>query len=225
MKYTTLFLDLDNTLLDFSMAEDFAIEKTLKEFSLPFDKDTKILYSKINALYWIKFEKGEIPKNAIFEGRFETLLSVLREDRDIAAISQCYFKSLSSVHFKMEGADEVLAYLKNKGYKLYATTNGYAATQHSRIAKSGLVAYFDKVFVSEDVGAQKPDKTYFDFCINAIGVKDKSKILIVGDSYSSDILGGINSGIDTCWLNPKNITESHNSTYEIKNIKELKNLL
>ncbi|MBQ6847536.1 MAG: YjjG family noncanonical pyrimidine nucleotidase [Clostridia bacterium] len=225
MKYRTLFLDLDNTLLDFSKAEDWAIEKTLIEFVLPFDKQTKKLYSEINATYWQRFERGEIPKNAIFEGRFKTLLSVLKEDRSITAISECYFKNLSATYFKMEDADEVLTYLKGKGYKLYATTNGYAATQHSRIAKSGLEPYFDKVFVSEDVGAQKPDKAYFDFCINDIGENDKSKILVVGDSESSDILGGINSSLDTCWLNPEGAAARYEPTYQIKNIKELKNLL
>lgn len=225
MKYTSLFLDLDNTLLDFYKAEEMAIIKTLTEFNLPSDQKTVKLYSDINRSYWQSFERGEIPKNAIFEGRFKTLLSVLNEERNVEAISQFYCKSLSEGYFKMDGADDILTYLKAKDYKLYATTNGFAFTQYNRIEKSGLGKYFDKIFVSEDVGFQKPEKEYFETCISKIPQKDKTKILIIGDSQSSDILGGINTGIDTCWFNLDGETPKYKSEYEIRHLKELKNIL
>ncbi len=225
MKYTTLFLDLDNTLLDFYMAEQMAIRKTLIEFNLPSDQKTVKLYSDINRSFWQSFERGEIPKNAIFEGRFKTLLSILNEERDIESISQSYCKGLSEGYYKTDGADDVLTYLKAKGYKLYATTNGFAFTQYNRIEKSGLGKYFDKVFVSEDVGFQKPEKEYFETCISKIPEKDKAKILVIGDSQSSDILGGINSGLDTCWFNMDGDTPKYKSEYEIRNLTELKNIL
>ncbi len=225
MKYNVLFLDLDNTLLDFSKAEHAAISKTLKEFDLNCDKETIDLYSQINNSYWKRFEIGEIPKNAIFEGRFKTLLSALNKERDIKAISDSYFNNLASTYFKVEGADEVLTYLKSKGYMLYATTNGFAFTQKNRINRSGLKKYFEKVFISEDLGYQKPDKEYFDACISRIAQKDKSRILIIGDSQSSDILGGINAGIDTCWFRNGNDTEKYHSKYVIENLGELKNIL
>lgn len=225
MKYTSLFLDLDNTLLDFSKSEEWAIVKTLKGFDLPCGSETVKLYSDINLSYWKRFERGEIPKSYIFEGRFETLLSVLNADRDIKAISDFYRENLAYTYFKIENCDEVLNYLKQKGYKLYATTNGFACTQYNRIEKSGIGAYMDKIFVSEDLGAQKPDKAYFDACINAIEEKDRSKILVVGDSQSSDILGGINAGLDTCWFNTDNAEPKYKSTYEISSLSELKNIL
>ena len=225
MKYTSLFLDLDNTLLDFHKAEEMAIRKTLTEFNLPSDQKTVKLYSDINRSFWQSFERGEIPKNAIFEGRFKTLLSVLNEEREVEAISQIYCKSLSEGYYKMDGADDVLAYLKDKGYKLYATTNGFAFTQYNRIEKSGLGKYFDKIFVSEDVGFQKPEREYFETCISKIPEKDKTKILVVGDSQSSDILGGINAGLDTCWFNLDGDTPKYKSEYEIGHLKELKNIL
>lgn len=225
MKYSSLFLDLDNTLLDFHKAEQMAIIKTLKEFHLPCDRETQKLYSDINRSYWQSFERGEIPKNAIFEGRFKTLLSVLKEERDVKAISEFYCMSLSEGYYKMDGADDVLTYLETKGYKIYATTNGFAFTQYNRIEKSGLEKYFDKIFVSEDVGFQKPDKEYFDTCISKIPEKDRTKILVVGDSQSSDILGGINAKLDTCWFNAENEEQKYKSNYEIKHLKELKDIL
>ena len=225
MEYTTLFLDLDNTLLDFSKSEEWAITKTLEEFGLPSDSETARLYSEINNSYWKRFEKGEIPKNAIFEGRFKTLLSVLKREGNTKSISEFYCKCLSNTYFKVEGADEVLKYLKNKGYKLYATTNGFAFTQKNRIEKSGLKKYFDDVFISEDLNAQKPENEYFEACIRRITQKDKSKILIVGDSQSSDILGGINVGIDTCWFKHKGETAKYYSKYTIENLKELTEIL
>ncbi len=224
-KYTSLFLDLDNTLLDFYKAEAVAVKKVLEQYCLPSDDKAVKTYSDINRDYWEKFERGEIPKSAIFEGRFKTLLEVFQEQRNTADISRDYCANLSEGYFKMDGADEILTYLKEKGYKLYATTNGLASTQFKRIENSGLKVYFDKIFISEDAGHQKPEKEYFDFVIENIPEKDKTKMLIVGDSQSSDILGGINSGIDTCWFNPDNISPKYESLYEIHNLYELKNIL
>ncbi len=225
MSYKILFLDLDNTLLDFGMAEQVAIRLVLREHSLPYDDATVKLYSNINLSFWKRFEKGEIPKSAIFEGRFKTLLSALNAKGDTKAISDCYIEGLAQGYYKIQGADEVLLYLKNKGYRLFATTNGFAYTQHNRVEKSGLGVYFERVFVSEELGFQKPEKEYFFSCMKEIGVTDPKSILIVGDSQSSDILGGINSGIDTCWLNSEGLSAKYKSKYEINSLIELKTIL
>lgn len=225
MGYTTLFFDLDNTLLDFYKAEEKAIAEVLKEFSLPFDTKTVELYSSINSDFWKRFERGEIPKTDIFEGRFKTLLSVLNEKRNTEKLSDSYIKNLAFTYFKVDGADEILDYLKNKGYKIYATTNGFSFTQFNRVKQSGLEPYFSKVFVSEDVGAQKPEKKYFEECISAIDEKNTENILVIGDSQSSDILGGINAGLDTCWFNPMGEEQKYYSKYQIKKLTELKNIL
>ncbi len=225
MRYTSLFLDLDNTLLDFSKAEAVAVRAVLKSHSLPYDDETVKLYSDINRSFWESFERGEIEKSEIFEGRFKLLLKKLERSGDAAAISKDYCLNLSNQAFTVEGAIEVLTYLKNKGYKLYATTNGIALTQFKRIKSSGLSDYFDGVFVSETVNHQKPEKEYFDSVIESIPEKDKSKMLIIGDSQSSDILGGINSSIDTCWYNPHSAEPKYKSRYEINDILRLKEIL
>ncbi len=223
--YTTLFLDLDDTLLDFSAAESFAIRYVLKKNGYPSDSETVKTYSKINLSFWKRFERGEILKEEIYVNRFVTLLELLGCEGDPEQISKEYGAKLADGFFTVDGAKEILGYLKDKGYMLYATTNGIAATQYRRVEGSGLSPFFEKVFISEDAGCQKPDPEYFNFVLNNIPEKDKSKILIIGDSQSSDILGGINSGIDTCWFNKRGETPKYSSKYEITDLSELKNIL
>lgn len=224
-KYSSIFLDIDNTILDFYMAESVAIKEVLRSHSLPYDEKTVKLYSAINQSYWERFEKGEILKSEIFEGRFKSLLEALSLEGDTAQIAKDYFNELSCGYYKMDGAEEILEYLKSSGYKLYATTNGIALTQFRRIKNSGIEPYFDKIFVSEEAGCQKPEKEYYDYVIEHIEEKDKSKMLIIGDSQSSDILGGINSGIDTCWFNFNNGQPKYESKYVITRLCELMKIL
>ena len=223
--YTSLFLDIDNTLLDFTKAESVAVRKVLQSYSLPCDDNAVKTYSEINRQYWERFEKGEIPKSDIFEGRFKTFLEFYGEERNTAEISRDYCENLSEGYFKVEYADEILKYLKEKGYKLYATTNGLSSTQFKRIKNSEIEPFFDRIFVSEEIGHQKPENEYFDYVIENISEKDKSKMLIVGDSQSSDILGGVNAGIDTCWYNPGNCEPKFSSKFTISSLSELKTLL
>ena len=225
MEYTSLFFDLDNTLLDFNRSEAEAVSKVLKEYNLPYDGETVSLYSEINRSFWEQFECGKIEKQEIFEGRFKKLLSLLGQERDTAEISKKYCDNLSKCYHKVRNADGVLTYLKDKGYKIYATTNGFVFTQRNRIEKSGLKKYFDGVFISEEMGFQKPEKEYFDWVVSETCEKDRKRILIIGDSQSSDILGGINSGIDTCWFNCFEKTPKYRSKYEIKELEDLKKFL
>ena len=225
MKYTTLFLDLDNTLLDFSKAEAVSIRRVLSEHGLPFDNDAVEVYSKINRGWWERFENGEIPKEMIYEGRFISFCEHYGLTADTKTMAVKYTTYLGESNYTIDGVFEVLDYLKSRGYYFCATTNGLCTTQYSRIKGSGLEPYFDGVFVSEDAGSQKPDTEYFDYVIDKIPEKDKSKMLVVGDSQSSDILRGINSGIDTCWYNPQKVKGKYTPTYEIENLEQLKEIL
>ena len=224
-KYTTLYFDLDNTLLDFYSSEHKAIKSLFEKHALPSCDKTIKLYSGINKSYWEKFERGEIEKNEIFTGRFKELLEILQITGDENELSKDYFFILSSCHDVMPDCETVLSCLKKRGYTVCVTTNGVLFTQEKRIKESGLEKYFDFVFVSEKTGFQKPQKEYFDYVIENSIEKDREKILIIGDSQSSDILGGINSGIDTCWFNNRNEKPLYNSNYEIHNLKELLDIL
>lgn len=224
-KYSTIYFDLDNTLLDFHSSEYKAIKALLVKHSLPNGDEQARLYSEINLQFWEKFERGEIEKKEIFVGRFEAFLKTLGLSGNPIKMSQDYFQFLSAGHDLIDGANEILLYLKNKRYYLCATTNGIAMTQYKRISEAGIGQYFDFIAVSEEAGHQKPEKEYFDFVLSKTPEKDISKILIIGDSQSSDILGGINSGIDTCWFNSKLAPAKYTSQYEIQALVQLKDLL
>lgn len=224
-KYTSIFFDLDDTLLDFKAAKKSAVTKVLSSHRLPHDDLSVKTYSEINQSYWEKFERGEIEKSEIFAGRFKTFLEWCNKCGDPEKISKDYFGALSNEHQTISGAHGILTYLRERGYKIYATTNGRCTTQFKRIKDSRLEPLFDGVFVSEEAGAQKPEKEYFEFVINNIPEKDKSKILVIGDSLSSDILGGINSGLDTCWFNPHHKKTDYKVTFTIHSLSELESIL
>ena len=224
-KYTTLYFDLDNTLLDFSAAEHKAIRQLLSLHNLPITEEIISTYSAINQTWWERFEKGEIKKQEIFVGRFRDLIAHFGFEGDPTKMSEDYFEFLSQGSDMIDGADKVLKYVKEQGYTVCITTNGMSRTQYRRIDNCAIKQYFDYIFVSEDAGHQKPEKEYFEYAMANSPEKDKSKILVIGDSMSSDILGGINFGVDTCWLNPKGNAEQFKTTYEIANIMQICDIL
>lgn len=223
--YSTLYLDLDNTIFDFLKSENRAIKSVLELHKLPCDEDTARLYSFINLKWWEKFERGEIAKKEIFTGRFSELLSAINGKANPEDMSLDYFKALSCGHDLIDGALPLLKSLKDFGYTVCATTNGVSMTQHRRINDSGIDKFLDYVFVSEDAGHQKPEREYFDYVVNNSPEKDREKILIIGDSQTSDILGGVNSGIDTCWYNPNGLKPVYNSRFEVRSLAEISDIL
>ncbi|MBQ5798393.1 MAG: HAD-IA family hydrolase [Clostridia bacterium] len=199
MKYTTLLFDNDDTLMDFLDAERQGIERTFKENGIPYTEELLKSYSAINLSLWKLFEKGEIAKE--------------------------YFSNLQYGHKCIDGAYELISNLY-KDYDIYVITNGESNTQAKRIKDSGLLPFYKGVFVSEKTGYQKPHIEYFNYVFARINEKDKSKILVIGDSLTSDIKGGINAGLDTCWYNPKGaVSGDIQPTYEIHNLSELYNCL
>ena len=225
MKYTSLLIDIDDTLLDFSAAEKSAVSGVLKNNDLPFDDDTVTLYSRINLEFWKSFERGDILREEIFEGRFKKLLSIIGKTGDTKKIADEYFFALANEHQLMQGATDILDYLSKKGYKLYAATNGLSKTQFKRIREADIEKYFDDIFVSESVGFQKPQAEYYNYIVENIAEKDKSKILIIGDSQSSDILGGKNAFIDTCFFNLEGKENKYGAKFEIQSLAQLKTIL
>lgn len=224
-KYTTLYFDLDNTLLDFSAAEYKAIRNLFKLHNLPISDEKIAKYSSINHTWWERFEKGEIQKEEIYSGRFREYLEFYGLIGDPIKMADDYFEFLSEGYDLIPGADKALEYIKSKGYTVCITTNGMSRTQYRRIDNCAIKQYFDYIFVSEDAGSQKPEIEYFNYVMENTPEKDKSKILVIGDSMSSDILGGINFGVDTCWLNPKGTDGAYESTYKIQKIMHICDIL
>ncbi len=219
-KYTTLLLDADNTLLDFYAAEAAAIEKTCRRFGIPFSAEVAALYSAINDSMWKKLEKGEITRDLLKVRRFEEFIKKMGATADPKEMAAFYEDSLAQGAILLSGADTLCERL-SQHYELYIVTNGLKNVQRRRFAACGLVPYFKDVFISEEFGSQKPEKAFFDGVFAKIAEKDKTKVCIIGDSMSSDILGGINAGIDTCWFCKDGGAETYIPTYKAADFDEL----
>lgn len=221
-----LFLDLDDTILDFHKAERIALSKTLRDFGLEPTEAVLSRYHEINIWHWQQLEKGLMTRDQVLEGRFRTLFSELGHPVDAVAVTRAYERNLGIGHYFLPGAEDAVKALSPK-YRLFLASNGTASVQHSRLTSAGLYPYFEKVFVSQEIGHNKPSKEYFDRCFSQIPGFDAEKAIMVGDSLTSDILGGIRSGMKTCWINPehKPMREDIRPDYELESIAQLEALL
>ena len=197
-----LFLDLDDTILDFHKAERLAISRTFRSFGLEPTDQVLERYHVINRQHWERLERGELTRDQVLTGRFQMLFEELGIPAQPQAIAKGYEHNLGLGHYFLPGAKEALDTLRGK-YRLFLASNGTASVQHSRLTSAGLYPYFEEVFVSQALGANKPSRAFFDACAARIPGYDPRKALMVGDSLTSDILGGINAGMKTCWVCPQ----------------------
>jgi 2-haloacid dehalogenase len=219
-------LDLDDTILDFHKAERIAIAKTITEFGVEPTEEILNLYHHINKAHWEMLERGELTRAEVLVNRFGVLFERLGVSVDAPKCAKDYERNLSIGHYFLPGAEEAVAYLSGR-YRLFLASNGTAVVQKGRMTSANLYRFFEKVFVSQEIGHNKPSKAYFDSCFAQIEGFDKKKAIIVGDSLSSDILGGNNAGIATCWVNPtgKPGREDIQPDYEIPSLAKLESLL
>ena len=221
-----VLFDLDDTLFDFHKAEKIALTKTLVHFGIDPTEETLALYSTINAAHWKRLELGEISREEVKVGRYRELFKTIGVECDPVKATAYYESMLAIGHYFMPGAPELLEELYRK-YRLYIVSNGTAKVQESRIGSSGIAKYMDGIFISQILGANKPDKQFFDICFAEIPDFSLSETVIIGDSLSSDIKGGINAGITTVWFNPKRIENDSDikPDYTIKELSEVPGLL
>lgn len=197
-----VLLDLDDTILDFHRAEAEAVSKTFLRLGIEPSEEIVRRYSEVNASHWRMLERGEITRPQVLTGRFRQLFSEIGADCDPEQTQQIYEAYLSQGHYFIPGAEQLLEDLYGN-YLLYLVSNGNAAVQEGRLKSAGISYYFEEIFISELIGADKPSKTYFDRCFARIPDFDPRKAILIGDSPTSDILGGINAGVKTCWFNPQ----------------------
>ncbi len=224
MGYRILLLDNDGTLMDFKKAEAQGIENTLRLHGLPFDEEILALYSGINKRCWEEFEQGLMDKDKLLTERFRRFLGQLGNTSvDPNSLRAVYHEELGKGAYLTDGALELCREL-GKTHELYIVTNGVSSTQYRRFAISGLDQVVNGIFVSEDIGCPKPQSAYFEHVFAQIPGFRREDALIVGDSLTADIQGGIRAGIDTCWYNPDGLTgpEGLNITYEISDLRYLK---
>ena len=195
-----LFLDLDDTILDFRQAEHTAITRTLSAFGIDPTQEITEAYRRINLRCWKELERGTLTREDLKRVRFEKLFQQFGVEADVQAVSDAYMEFLGQGHWFLPGAEEAVERLSKK-YRLFLASNGTASVQKGRMTSANLYRFFEQCFVSEEVGAAKPSKAFFDAAFARIEGFDPAKAMMVGDSLSSDILGGINAGIRTCWVN------------------------
>ena len=224
--YPWLWFDADGTLFDYERAEGAALKNTFGSLDLRFEEDYLDIYQRINQGLWRALEKQEISSAVLRVRRFELLLEALKVTGSADQMSTSYIEQLGLRAELMDGAYEVLDALHNK-CKFAIVTNGLQTVQRSRLEHSTIKHFISELIISEEVGAAKPQAAFFDEAFARTGHPDKSDVLIIGDSLTSDIRGGVDYGIDTCWYNPKAeaLPAELPITYEIRHLQELLDLI
>ena len=220
-----ILFDLDDTLFDFKEAERRSLQKTLLSYGIDHNDETVALYSRINHSQWKLLEKGELDRATLKVRRFALFSEALGIPFDAKEVSACYENNLASSHFLIDGALEVLTSLKGR-YRLYIVTNGFAHIQKSRLAGAKIESFFDAIFISQEIGAEKPSPAFFDACFARIPGFQKSETVLIGDSISSDIKGGLQAGITTVLFCPNGKPNSEISAHHhIARLADFHNIL
>lgn len=225
--YQNLLFDLDDTLLDYGAAEEHSLQTLFDEYQLSLTPEVKRTFQDYNVKMWQRYERGELNWNAMQTHLFGDYFQVYHHLKvDGQRVIEHYLDLLGANHQLIPGTRTILPYLKERGYHIYAVTNGQARVQDQRMKDAHLLQYFDGIYISEILGAQKPSKQMFDLVLDDID-GHPSNCLMIGDSLTSDIQGGVNAHLDTAWFNPHGL---HNPTklkptYEFHALRELKQML
>ncbi len=223
-QYKWLLLDLDNTIFDFDAGKTVALKQLLIELFGEVNQIALDTYRIENKKCWQMVEAGTLDVDQVNIRRISKTLEVLNYQGDYQAVADRYEVLLADNPILFEGAYQTLANLY-QNYKLAAITNGFANVKRPHLAKTDTHQFFEDVFISAELGISKPQPLFFDKVLAAIGA-ERRDCLVIGDSLSSDILGGINSGIDTCWYNRRAVkSDAIKPTYMVENYKELLELL
>ncbi|MBR3641228.1 MAG: YjjG family noncanonical pyrimidine nucleotidase [Oscillibacter sp.] len=221
-----VFLDLDDTLLNFSAGEAIALRQTLREFGFDAPQEAVERYHQINIRYWQRLETGELVRPQVLTGRFAELLALYSLPYLPEAVNARYEQLLSAQHIPLPGSEALLQTLSRR-YSLYLASNGAASVQYPRLDASGFRKYFTRVFISEELGADKPSRAYFEKCFAAIPDFRREEAVMIGDSLTSDVLGGINAGLRTVWtrLRPMQPRADIRPDYTVASLAEIPPLL
>lgn len=226
-KFTTILWDVDGTLLDFTYSQRYAITKCFRTIGREITEEQIKRYSQINDDYWKRLELGEITKEQLLTGRFATLFEEYEiRNVDLEDFMREYQEALGSVFSYIDDSLTICRALQGKVHQ-YVITNGVTSTQRNKLKLSGLAETMNALFISEQIGTPKPGREFFDYCLEHIEEKDKARILIVGDSLSSDIKGGVLAGIPTCWYRPEGTANPtpYRPDYEISDLHMLYDII
>jgi YjjG family noncanonical pyrimidine nucleotidase len=227
MKYTWLLFDADDTLFDFRRSARHAFEITLEAHGIAFQEEHFKTYKSINDAAWQAFELRQISAATLRKIRFEQFLDAIGEYRDPLEMNAFYLHELSKTTFLIEGATALLDELRGNNHRLGLITNGLKEVQRPRILNARMGSYFEVIVVSDEIGVSKPYEGFFAHAFAEMGFPEKEKVLVVGDSLHSDIRGGNDYGVATCWYNPerRENLSGHLPTYEIDKLDALKTIV
>ncbi|MCI2047636.1 MAG: YjjG family noncanonical pyrimidine nucleotidase [Faecalibacterium sp.] len=200
-KYYCILFDADNTLLDFDAAETKALTETLEHFSIPAEAATMETYRKVNAELWANLEKGEFSREKLLAERFPRFLRQAGITADGAEMGRYYLDRLATHADVLPDTLEALDELAEVA-TLAVISNGVERVQKQRLQDSGVANYMEEIFISEKLGCEKPNRRFFDTALRTLGIEDRRRVLVVGDSLTGDIQGGANAGLATCWFHP-----------------------
>lgn len=226
MRFDLILFDADGTLLDFDRSEGESLRNMLQGLGLSCTDELAETYQRINLRLWKQLERGEVTKAQLQERRFSELFQQFGISADGPEANRRYLAELTQSGWLIDGAEEVCRALARQ-LPLYIVTNGIGPTQRGRIKKSGIADCFRELFISEEIGVPKPHSAYFDAVFQTIGEVDRRRVLLVGDSLTSDMQGGAGAGVCTCWYNPHGEPrpEEPHIDFEIKSLSELLPLL
>lgn len=223
MNYEYLLFDADDTLFDFPKASSRAFASMCRAQGIPFTEELYQLYHAINVELWAAFDRGELTKDFITLERYVRFLRSAGLDRDPAACNRDYLSALGERVYPLPHAEEVCRELRARGHRLYIITNAVASVQRRRLKNSGFSEFFEDAFISEEAGAAKPSRAYFDYVRRRLPEMTDENALVIGDSLTTDIRGANNAGLSCCWFNPggKPRGEGLRVDYEIAGLREL----
>ena len=224
--YHWLLFDADGTLFDYDRAERTALERALRQIGVSFDPSHLADYRRINQSLWQRVEKGELTPGVVKVRRFELLLDAIRVAHSPGDLSASYLEHLANCSELVEDAAAVLAALHRK-YRIAILTNGLTVVQRGRLSRSVIRHHVSDIIISEEIGAAKPARAFFDTAFARLGHPAKREVLMIGDGWSSDIQGAVQYGIDACWYNPaRKPRPAHTEiTREITSLRELQDWL
>lgn len=226
MRYDWIFFDADGTLFDYDAAEAAALEGAFRACGLPYESEVRPLYSEINAGIWRDFELGKVSQKELKTMRFDRLFDAVGLTADSAEFSHHYLATLGAQTSLLDGAEALVRSLAGR-VEMLLITNGLAEVQVPRFAASSIRDCFAEIVISGQIGLAKPDPAIFDFAFDRIDRPAKERVLMIGDNLGSDILGGVNYGLDTCWYNPSAVANGHGvePTYVVRELHEILDLL
>lgn len=222
---TTIFIDIDNTLLDFNLCAEDSIKKGFNEWNIPYHADYFDVFNRINNSLWAKIEKKTLTIECLYDIRWQLIFDELGIIADGRKFEHIFRQNLSESSIEVEGALDLLKYLSKK-YKIHVTSNAPHQQQIIRLKNAGMADYISEFFTSELIGYSKPSKEFFDECFKRLENVSKDEVILIGDSPTADIAGGMSYGIKTCWFN-QNFTDKSmiETTFTISRLEEIRNFL